>query len=261
MSAFAERYGPWAVVAGASEGIGAAFATALAHRGVRPVLVARRPEPLTALAATLPLNSMTLAADLSTVDGLRAVALATQGLEIGLVVCNAAYAPIARVVDLDPVEATRALDLNCRAPLALAQRYLPDMVERGRGGFVVMSSLAGNQGSPGLSVYAATKAFGTVLAEGLWGELRGRGVDVLACTAGAVATPGLGRVTRRPAPGTVTPATVAEAALDALGKGPRTVPGALMKLATPVLNRLPRRVMIGMMGRAAGDLDAPGTTP
>jgi uncharacterized protein len=261
MTGFAQRYGPWAVVAGASEGIGAAFATALATRGVRPVLVARRPEPLTALAAALPVDAVTLATDLSTVDGLRAVFDATEGIEVGLVVCNAAYAPVARLADLDPTEATRALDLNCRAPLALAQRYLPAMADRGRGGFVVMSSLAGNQGSPGLSVYAATKAFGTVLAEGLWGELRGSGVDVLACTAGAVATPGLGRVASRPAPGTVSPAAVAEAALDALGKGPRTVPGTLMKLATPVLNRLPRRMMIGMMGRAAGGLAAPGATP
>ena len=78
------------------------------------------------------------------------------------------------------------------------------MAARGRGGFIIMSSLAGQQGSPPITVYAATKAFGAVLAEGLWAELRGTGVDVLACVAGAVATPGLAGAKAKPAPGTLT---------------------------------------------------------
>jgi short-subunit dehydrogenase len=244
-----QRYGRWALVAGASEGIGAAFATALAAKGLDLVLVARRPAPLAELAARLPVRTVTVSADLA--DGVEPVLAATADLEVGLVVCNAAYSPIGAFVDADPAHTQRALRLNCVAPLALAHGYLPAMAARGRGGFVIMSSLAGQQGSPGLAVYAATKAFGAVLAEGLWDELRGHGVDVLAVVAGAVATPGLRRSTSRRAPGTVTPDAVAAAALAALGRRPRTVPGALMKVSAAAMSRLlPRRTGIRVMGKA-----------
>lgn len=243
-----QKYGPWAVVAGASEGIGAAFATALAARGLDLVLVARRPEPLAELAGRLPVRTITVAADLA--DGVGPVLAATADLDVGLVVCNAAYSPIGPFLDSDPADTSRALALNCAVPLSLAHAYLPAMAARGRGGFVLMSSLAGQQGSPGITAYAATKAFGAVLAEGLWDELRAHGVDVVTAVAGAVATPGLDRTASRPAPGTVTPETVATAALNALGHGPRTVPGALMKASAVLMSRLPRRTAIAMMRRA-----------
>src|SRR5438477_5287781 len=255
-----ERYGPWAVVAGASEGIGAAFATALANENLDLVLVARRSEPLARLAAALPVRTVTVCADLA--EGVAPVLAATADLEVGLVVCNAAYSPIGPFLDSDPADTRRALDLNCAAPLALAHGYLPAMAARGRGGFVLMSSLAGQQGSPGLAVYAATKAFDVVLAEGLWGELREHGVDVLTAVAGAVSTPGLARSTGRArasgvsakgrAPGTVTPDEVVAAALGALQRRrPRTVPGRLMKVSSALMARLlPRRTAIGVMRRA-----------
>jgi uncharacterized protein len=243
------RYGPWAVVAGASEGIGAAFARRLAARGIQLVLVARRPQPLAELASTLPVSTVEVAADLA--DGIGPVLAATGGLDVGLVVCNAAYSPIGAFLDSDPADTDRALRLNCSVPLALAHAYLPEMAARGQGGFVVRSSLAGAQGSPGLSVYAATKAFGAVFAEGLWAELRPYGVDVVTAVAGAVATPGAAAPSRRRAPGTVSPDAVADAALAALGRRPRTVPGALMRVSSGVMSRLlPRRTAIGVMGRA-----------
>jgi short-subunit dehydrogenase len=258
VSGFPERYGPWALVAGASEGIGAAFATALARRGLDVVLVARRAEPLDALAGRLPVRTMSLPADLATTEGLAAVERATRGLEVGLVVVNAADSPIGRFVDLDPARAQRVLDLNCRAPLVLAHSYLPAMATRGRGGLIIMSSLAGMQGSPSIAVYAATKAFGAVLAESLWAELRGSGVDALTCVAGAVATPGLRAAMRRPAPGTVEPDQVVEAALRALGRRPRTVPGSLMRASSAVMSRLlPRRAAIALMASGSRDLEAP----
>jgi hypothetical protein len=166
---FLSRYGPWALVAGASEGIGAAFATALADQGLNVMLVARRPEPLAALAEALPTRTRTVTADLSTVEGLAAVEAADTGLEIGLLVCNAGYAPDGALLDQSPGQPAAVLDTNARAPLLLARRYLPEMVARGRGGLIVMSSLAGQQGTPGLATHAATKAFGTVLAEGAVG--------------------------------------------------------------------------------------------
>jgi short-subunit dehydrogenase len=255
---FADRYGPWALVAGASEGLGAAFAHQLAGHGLNLVLAARRKEPLVDLAATLPTETVTVSADLSTMDGLRAVADAAGDKDIGLVVANAAYSPIGRFVEMDPELTRRAVDLNCRMPLELAHRFLPPMVARGRGGFVVMSSLAGMQGSPPISVYAATKAFGAILAEGLWAELRGTGVAVVTCVAGAVATPNLAGAKARPAPGTRTPDQVARAALRGLGRGPRVVPGLGMRVSSALMSRLlPRRTAIAVIARASRDLSAP----
>jgi uncharacterized protein len=258
LSPFAQRYGPWAIVAGASEGLGAAFAADLAGRGLNLVLVARRSGPLEAVAASLPTRAIPVVADLSTSDGVTAVFSAAADLEVGLVVANAAYSPIGRFIDGSPDLTRRAVDLNCGAPLALAHQYLPAMVDRRRGGFVVMSSLAGLQGSPPISVYAATKAFGAILAEGLWAELRGTGVDVVACLAGAVETPGLASAKARRAPGTLSPDLVAAAALRGLGRGPRVVPGAVNRFSSVVMSRLlPRRAAIAIIARASRDLTAP----
>jgi hypothetical protein len=253
------RYGPWAVVAGASEGIGAAFATALARDGINVVLAARRPAPLDSLASRLReshhVDARPVAVDLSSEDGVDELTAACAGLEVGLVVVNAAYAPIGRFLDRDEAHLVRAITLNCVTPVRLIHRFAPAMVERGRGGIIVMSSLAGQQGSPGITTYAATKAFGAVLAEGLWAELRGTGVEVVACVAGAVSTPGLAQAKQRRAPGTVAPDVVAEAALRALGHGPRVVPGRLMKVSSVLTSRLmPKRAEIALIAKASSDL-------
>jgi short-subunit dehydrogenase len=259
VSGFAARYGPWAVVAGGSEGLGAAFARALADRGLSVVLVARRPAPLEAFAATLPTPTRTVAADLATPAGLAAVTDATADLEVGFVVANAAYSAVGPFLAADPDDLDRVLDLNCRAPLRLARAYLPAMVGRGRGGLVVMTSIAGNQGLPRLSTYAASKAFGAVLAEGLWAETRPTGVHVLACAAGAVSTPALAREKAGRTPGELPPDAVARAALRALGRGPRVVPGAVTRLSAGFLARvLPRGAAIRLMDRASRDVRSPG---
>jgi short-subunit dehydrogenase len=255
---FTERYGPWALVAGASAGLGAAFARALADRGLNLVLVARRPEPLAEVAASVSTRTVPVEADLATTAGIDAVTAACADLPIGLVVANAAYSPIGSFVDMDADDSLRALDLNCRAPLLLAHHFLPAMVARQRGGLIIMSSLSGLQGSPPISVYAATKAFGAVLAEGLWAELRGTGVDVVTCVAGAISTPGLAEVKGRRAPGTLAPERVAESALRGLGRGPRVVPGLTMGLSAAVMSRLPRRAAIGIIARASRDLRSRG---
>lgn len=248
-----KRYGPWALIAGASEGIGAAFARELSARGLHTVLVARRPEPLADLAASLPGPSRVIAADLAT--DLTKVYAETADLEVGLVVANAAVSPIGPFTEAPEEELNRALDLNCRAPLLLARHYLPGMTARGRGGFIVMSSLAGAQGSPGLAAYAGSKAFGAVFAESLWGELRATGVDVLTCVAGAVSTPNLASASQKTAPGTVTPEAVVATALKALGRRPQVVPGSMMRFSSVLMSRvLPRRTAISVMGRASRDV-------
>ncbi|GAB3662218.1 SDR family NAD(P)-dependent oxidoreductase [Glycomyces tarimensis] len=252
---FTERYGPWALVAGASEGIGAAFARELSARGLGVVLVARREAPLVTLAAELPGPSRVIVADLSVQDGIRTALEAVEDLTVGLVVANAASVPTGPYTALDQVALERALDLNCRVPVVLARHLLPSMVARKRGGLIVMSSLAGQQGSPGIAVYAGTKAFGAVFAESLWAEMRPHGVAVLACVAGAVRTPGFSSNWTTQVPGTVAPELVVAASLRALGRRPRVVPGVTMRLSSQFMSRLlPRRMAIAILSRASRSL-------
>jgi len=255
-ASFAERYGPWAVVAGASEGLGRAFSMALAERGLNVILVARRDEPLRALAADLTgaygVQVEVIVTDLAVPDPVLAIEH-----EVGLVVANAASVPIGPFVSASQEWLDQAVAVNSRATLHLARRFLPPMAERGRGGMVIMSSMAGVQGTPMLATYAATKAFGLVLAEGLWHEFGGSGVHVIASVAGAIADPNLAKVKTKRAPGTLSPERVAKESLDALGRGPRVVPGRTNKVASVLMGRLlPRRAAVRIMARNTADLRA-----
>jgi uncharacterized protein len=260
VSGFGERYGPWALIAGGSEGLGYAFAAEAAARGLDLVLVARRPAPLTEAARRLRgrygVQVRTVAADLARDASYdEELPAATDGLRIGLVVANAAYAPVAGFLRLDADRARQAIAVNCAGPVRLARHYLPPMVRRGRGGLVVVSSVAGLHGMPGGAVYAGTKAFGRVLAEGLWAELRPHGVDVLACVAGAVRTPGWQRSGMRHAPGILPSGRVAAHTYDRLGRGPVVVPGRFTATAAAAMRLLPRRAAIALVARASRELD------
>jgi len=256
VSAFREKYGPVALVAGASEGLGAAFAEALAARGLDLVLVARRAAALEELAARLRtahgVGVRVAAVDLGSPTVLEEVRAATAGTEVGLVVYNAAAAHVGPFLDLPLADKLRIVDVNCRGPLVLADEYGRGMVARGRGGIVLMTSMAGMQGSPLIATYAATKAYNLVLAESLWDELREHGVDVLGCRAGATRTPGYERSKPKSDAGPVMdPAVVAEDALGALGKGPSMVPGLFNQATAFLMGRvLPRKTAVTIMGRA-----------
>ncbi len=253
------RYGPWAVVAGASEGLGAEFAMQLAARGLHLALVARRAEKLSALAAEISaahsVQVQTLPLDLAQAGAAQAILDWTQGLEIGLFVYNAGTSVIG------PFEASAAdahlheLDLNCRTPLLLAHAFGRAMVARRRGGILLMSSLSGTVGSAFLSHYAATKAYLLILAEGLWEEWRPHGVDVLACCPAAIRTPNyvasLQDRAGRPQVAAMSPQAVAAEALAALGKQASVVPGAQNRMSAFMLGRLlPRSLAIRLTGWA-----------
>ena len=181
-------------------------------------------------------------------------------VEVGLVVANAAYSPIGRFLDLDAgPDAARAVDLNCRAPLALAHHFLPAMVARGRGGFVVMSSLAGMQGSPPISVYAATKAFGAILAEGLWAELRGIGRRRRHLRRRRGGNARTRRDASPPCPGHAHAGSgrrPPRCAAWVAARGP--FPVLTMRVSSAVMSRLlPRRTAIAVIARASRDLAPP----
>lgn len=256
---FLTKYGPWAVVAGASEGLGAAFAAALAARGFNLLLLARRAELLAAVADGLRSRARvevrTAACDLARPDLAAELDALTRDLDLGLAVYNAAFAPVGEVLDRPLDDLLRAVDVNVRGPLVFARTLAPRLVARGRGGVVLMSSLAGFQGAPRIATYAATKAFNIVLGEGLWRELAPRGVDVLVSCAGAVRTPGYAKSAGGDAPGTLDADAVAAKTLDALGRGPLVVPGATNQLARFFLGRvLTRRGAVAVMARSTKEL-------
>jgi short-subunit dehydrogenase len=190
---FADRYGPWAVVLGASEGLGAAFAFEAAARGCNVAVVARRADLLEEEAERVAVEhgvaTRAVAADLATVDGMAAAVEAVADVEVGLVVCNAALGLTGGYLEHSIEDQLRMLDLNCRGPLLACDAFVPPMLERGRGGVVIMSSATGVVGSAGVAVYSATKAFDLALGEALYAELGPRGVDVVAVIGPAIDTP------------------------------------------------------------------------
>lgn len=248
---FLARYGPWALVAGASEGIGASFAHALAARGLNLVLLARRRGPLESLAAELSrkhgVQTRVLALDLTS-PGLHAVVEeGTRDLEVGLLVCSAALSLISGFLELELEDVLRSVDLNVRASLVLVHLFGRRMAERGRGGVVLMSSVAGMIGSPYSATYAGSKAFALGFGDSLWAELEPRGVDVVTCAAGPTETPTYAEVRTSSFPPAMNPDQVVSAALGALGKRPRVVPGLLNRLTTWLLAPLPRTMTLRMV--------------
>jgi short-subunit dehydrogenase len=223
---FAERYGPWAVVAGASEGVGASVAQQLGERGVNVVLVSRRQGALDDVAATVTGETRTVVLDLSDADAATRLAHAVADLEVGLVIYNAGADPnMSQFLD-KPIDVWQTMVArNCVTVAGVAHHFGGSMAERGRGGIVLVTSGAAWAGGSHLAVYAASKAFDLVLAESLWAELRPKGVDVLAMILGQTDTPAFRRVLNGREPkGMADPNDVARDMLDHLAEGPTFPP-------------------------------------
>lgn len=258
-SQFKEKYGPYALVAGGSDGLGFAFAEAAAQRELNLVLIARQAERLHAAAERLKaayhVDVIAITADMADFEQVKEQINALS-VSIGLLIYNAAYAPIGRFENTSEESLMLAVDVNVKAPLLLARLLTEPMIAQKRGGIVLMSSLAGGQGSPNIATYAATKSFNAILAEGLWKELKPHGIDVVACCAGAILTPGYQKAEKiKSAPGTLEASEVAEQALNALGKGPIVIPGVVNKIGRFVLTRImSRKAAIEIMSKNTGGL-------
>ena len=249
--AFRERYGPWALIAGASEGIGAAYAHEAARRGLDVVLVARGREKLDATAASVAAIGVRVHVaeiDLASDDVVARLDEAVGDREIGLFVYNACHSVIGEFLDLSEADRERTIDVNVRAMTRLAAAHGAKMTARRRGGIVLMSSLSGLQGTAMVGIYAATKAYTTTLGEVLWEELGRSGVDVLTVIAGATLTPNFMAQTPEAVRATAYPGepdVVACEGLDHLGRGPLWVPGAINRAVYHAVRHLmPRRAAV-----------------
>jgi short-subunit dehydrogenase len=230
----AAQYGPWAVIPGGSEGVGTSLARKLAAAGINVVLIARKPEPLAETARLVREESgvevRTLQVDLTAPDMLEKIARATDDLEVGLLVYNAGAAHGAAPFLEQPLELSlRLLQLNPVGQMSLAWHFGRKMQARGRGGIVLIGSMAGTAGSSGLASYCAAKAATHMFAEALWAELKPRGVDVMCMPLGRTITPALGRthlndVTDEPLATPITADDIAQQVLDNIREGPLVFP-------------------------------------
>lgn len=262
-SALVRRYGPWAVVTGASDGIGRAFAEQLAAAGLNVVLIARRGTLLAEIAAGLEkrcaVRTRVLVLDLAEPDAAARLAGGTEDLDVGLVVAAAGFGTSGPLTAANLLAECEMIAVNCTALFAASHHFARRLVERGRGGLVLMSSLLAFQGVPRAANYAATKAYVQTLAEGLHRELAPSGVDVLACAPGPIRSGFESRANMRMSMGQ-TPDVVARGALAALGRKTTVRPGWLAKLLEASLALLPRRgrtlvmrqVMAGMTAHQTG---------
>lgn len=252
---FASRYGPWALVTGASSGIGEQFTRQLAARGLNLVITARRADLLEHLAAELRdghgVQVHVLALDLSHQDFLSPLMRACAEKHIGLVVSNAGFGLKGEHHQLDPTRLTAMLNVNCHAPMLLAHAFAPKLIARGRGGLLFTGSIEGFIAFPWSTGYAATKAFVMALGEGLWGELRTRGVDVMVLAPGSTDTdaPKLQGIDRSQLIGLISPQAVARQALDQLGQRPVLITGRVSRLLIGTLRALPRRLAVQLAGK------------
>lgn len=231
MSGF-EKYGPWALITGGSEGVGAAMAHELAERGLNVAIVARKPGPLAEVAASVrsqyDVEVLAIEQDLLAPGAVDSIAAQLGDREVGLLVANAGANTYGNeIVTSDADRAQMVIDLNITVTLALVRRFGLPMQERRRGGMILTGSLSGFAGSAGIGFYAAAKAFVHNFAETLWVEMRPFGVDVLELCMGLTRTPAMERLGYEfDAPGVRSsdPATVARGALEHLTDGPIWIP-------------------------------------
>jgi short-subunit dehydrogenase len=227
----AKSYGPWAVIAGASEGVGASFAHQLAAAGINLVLLSRQKPVLEQLARDVTAKSRvqvrTRALDLSSVDVLDRVREITDDVEIGLIVFNAAASTGTGAFLDGPIDAVfRAVRLGPMAHATFAHHFGRQMAVRKRGGIILIGSMAGNAGGATAVFYSAGKAFAQIFAEGLWSELKPLGVNVLYAVLGATRTPVRERLGLKDSPDqyVAEPDDVARECLENIANGPVLVP-------------------------------------
>jgi uncharacterized protein len=253
--------GKWALVTGASAGIGKAIAEQLAAAGANLIVTARRTERLVALASDLSakhgVKVDVIQADLTHPGATRDIHAFTtgKGLEIDLLVNNAGFGAFGRIHDIPVERLLEMIQVNCLAVVELTRLYLPAMIGRRRGDVLIVASTASFQPVPFISVYAATKAFDLIFAEGIAEEVRSFGVSVCALCPGTTETE-FQEVAQQPNRAfrfTETAQKVARVGLEGLAHGETCViSGARNRWMVRATRLAPRRLVARMAARVMG---------
>lgn len=237
---FHERYPGWALVTGASSGLGTHFAEQLAASGMPLVLTARREDRLRALADRLPTETHVAPLDLAAPNACAELVTAVGARPVSMLVANAGFGFSGRFEQQDAARYESMVQLNCTVPTLLCHAFLPAMRERKNGAIVIVSSVAGFQPTPFFAVYGATKAFDLMLGEALWEECRGTGVDVVTLCPGSTATEFADNAHMVEKDQGMAPGPVVAAALRKLGRGPTVVTGVANFVNASMHRFLPR---------------------
>ncbi len=245
---FKEKYGQYALITGASSGIGEEFAKQLAEKGLNLILVARRKEKLEKLSKKLEerhkIKAIVVVADLLSGNFLDEITQVTDSLEVGLLVSNAGMMYIGNYLDNSLENDLKMIDLNIKVPAILTHHFVQKMVERKKGGIIYTASLLGYMGTPFASTYAGTKAHEIVKGEGLAYELKPKGIDVLVLNPGLTETEMTSNNDFSGMPmKLMKPNLVAKSAIDALGKKVLVTPGFMNNMMIWMTKRMMSRKM------------------
>ncbi len=254
---FQTKYGQWALITGASAGIGEEYAKQIAAKGLNVVLVARRKQKLENLVDSINrsygVQTRIIATDLASPDFMDDIIAGTSDIEVGLLVNNAGIYELNNLLDSSLEFQLKMLELNTRAPLVLTHHFAKEMKNRGRGGVIIVASTVSGFGAPTNANYAATKSYDMILAEGLAAELKNSGVDVQAFLPGGTWTEGAQKMMAKPsmmikAMMMETEPTV-KASLKGLGKRTIVIPGLMNKSMFFMMSRfMPRSMAVSMFG-------------
>lgn len=251
------KYGNWAIVTGASSGIGLELASQLATAGFNLVMNSRHIDKLEEVEKQLKVNTSIeikiVASDVSETEGINKIIQSTQGLNVGLLIVSAGYGTSGNFIDGSLHSEINMLKVNCEALLSLTHYYSQQFAQQKRGGIILMSSMVAFQGTPFASNYAATKAYVQTLAEGLHVELKPHGVDVLAAAPGPVES-GFSQRANIKMSMSLTPSQVGVPILKALGRKTTVLPGFLTKLLVYSLRTVPRWGKVKIMKKVMGGM-------
>ncbi len=243
---FQEKYGQWAVVLGASMGIGAAIAREIANKGVSVALVARSADKLAAVATeietTYNVQAKAIPLDLLGKDAYAKLDAALDGLDVGFAVYSAACAHVGGFLACPRDLEERIMDLNVHGSLEFSKYFGNRFCRQRRGGMLLLGSLSGYFSTPYMALYSASKGFEIALGESLWGEFKEYNVDVMTAIIGSVDTPGLQGLypdkNAYEAMKPVDPAIIAKSCVEAMGSGPIVIPNKQDKRNVGMLRKL-----------------------
>jgi uncharacterized protein len=244
------KYGEWAIVTGASSGIGLELATQLASAGFNLVINSRNFEKLSVVEQDLlskyPVQIIIVAADVSDTAGIDKIIQATQGLNVGLLINSAGYGTSGIFPDSSLQSEINMLRVNCEAVLSLTHYFCQRFIQQKRGGIIFLSSLVAFQGVPYAANYAATKAYVQTFAEAMAIELKPLGIDVLAAAPGPVES-GFGQRANMNMGKALKTSEIGVPILKALGRQTNVIPGLLSKILVYSLRTVPRWAKIRIM--------------